>query len=356
MKLKIKGKLNNKVNIKQQNSSEEIAIKLKETDYYQGIKLDCRKNINTSKKILANIEDLNGIQKRNQQRAEKMGVLYTPLNNISKMEHSAHILKEQLFKIDRKLAEICNQTNFQKLKFDLETIAKTNIGITALLKCLNDSKNSMISNKYSRFPEMIEIEDRELKRSIAERSRKIRGEAELKKLKDDLKIIEEKGTFKKFIGILIGRNKIDNCLEMQIRYRKMAIESTLSKKLTLVQKYDIEEILAEILMFIEENEKDELIEDDVDSLKILAEELKKNYTILDSNVQTIISQRDGKNSLYVNKKITKKEIIELETQRFLNKYGYRISYVCDQEGYEYQDTMATEIDRIITYINNLNII
>ena len=187
MKLKIKGKLNNKVNIKQQNSSEEIAIKLKETDYYQGIKLDCRKNINTSKKILANIEVLNGIQKRNQQRAEKMGVLYTPLNNISKMEHSAHILKEQLFKIDRKLAEICNQTNFEKLKFDLETIAKTNIGITALLKCLNDSKNSMISNKYSRFPEMIEIEDRELKRSIAERSRKIRGEAELKKLKDDLK-------------------------------------------------------------------------------------------------------------------------------------------------------------------------
>ena len=84
--------------------------------------------------------------------------------------------------------------------------------------------------------------------------------------------------------------------------------------------------------------------------------MKKNYTILDSNVQTIISQRDGKNSLYVNKKITKKEIIELETQRFLNKYGYRISYVCDQEGYEYQDTMATEIDRIITYINNLNII
>ena len=49
VKLKIKGKLNNKVNIKQQNSSEEIAIKLKETDYYQGIKLDCRKNINTSK-------------------------------------------------------------------------------------------------------------------------------------------------------------------------------------------------------------------------------------------------------------------------------------------------------------------
>lgn len=356
MKLKIKGKLNNKVNIETQNNFEEIAIKLKETEYYKGIRLECRKNINTAKKILANIEVLGEIQQKNQKRAEKMGVVYIPLNDVSNMKHSAMILKEQLFKIDRKLIEICNQTNFQKLKFDLETIAKTNIGITALLKCLNDSKNSMISNKYSRFPEMIEIEDKELKRCIAEKTRKIRGEAELKKLKDDLEIIEEKSTFRKFIGILIGRNKIDNCLEMQIRYRKMAIESTLSKKLTLVQNYDIEEILAEILMFIEENEKDELIKEDVNSLKILAEELKKNYTILDSNIQTIISQRDGKNSLYVNKKITKKEIIELETQRFLNKYGYRISYVCDQEGYEYRDTIVSEINRIITYINNLDII
>lgn len=357
MDLKIKGKLNNNVNIETQNNSEKIAIKLKETDYYKGIKLEGRKNINTVKKILANIQILSEIQQKFQQKAEKMGFFYAPLNNVDEMKHSAEILKKQLYELDKKLEKICSQTNFEKLKFDLETIAKTNIGITALLKCLNDSKNSIISNKHSRFPEMIEIENREIKRCIAEKSRNVRGKAELKKLEDDLKIVKEKGTFKKFIGILNGRNKIDNCLETQIRYRKMAIESTLSQKLTLVQNYDIEEILAEILMFIEENENDELVKDDINSLKILAEELKKNYTILDSNVQSIISQRDGKNSLYINKKITKKEIIELETQRFLNKYGYRISYVCDQERYvEYQDTMSSEINRIIAYINNLNII
>ena len=38
------------------------------------------------------------------------------------------------------------------------------------------------------------IEENELKKGIAEKIRFIRGEAELKKLKDDLKIIRDKGT------------------------------------------------------------------------------------------------------------------------------------------------------------------
>ena len=108
--------------------------------------------------------------------------------------------------------------------------------------------------------------------------------------------------------------------------------------------------IAEIEMFIDDNEDDELVEDDVMDLNALGEELRKNYVILDYKVESIIEKREGKN-LPLDKRLSKREIIEVETYRFLNKYGYDDSAPAFVEEPKYQDTMANEIARIVEYIN-----
>ena len=113
--------------------------------------------------------------------------------------------------------------------------------------------------------------------------------------------------------------------------------------------------MAEIKMFIEENEDDELIAEDVKTLKSIAEELKKNYIILDSKVKSIIDEKEGKNLPIGDKKISKTEEIEIDTYRFLNKYGYDLNSFYSEEEPKYQDTMTNEINRILEYINSSDI-
>ena len=90
-------------------------------------------------------------------------------------------------------------------------------------------------------------------------------------------------------------------------------------------------------MFVGENEDDELVQGDVSDLKILAEELRKNFIIIEGKVKSIVENKEGKNLLLDNKKITKKEILEIETYRFLNKYGYDLSAKTYNEEPKYQD-------------------
>ena len=136
----------------------------------------------------------------------------------------------------------------------------------------------------------------------------------------------------------------------------MVIRKTLSRKLRLAHNYSIHELMAKITLFINDNEDDELVEDDVMDLKALATELRRNYIILESKVQSIVEEKEGKNLPYDSRMITKKEIIELETHKFLNKYEYTILDKVSEEEPKYQDTMTIEIGRIIEYINSSNII
>jgi len=175
------------------------------------------------------------------------------------------------------------------------------------------------------------------------------------KLKDDLEIIEDKGTFIRFLGIITGKNKLDNIMIEQIEVRSQAIRRTLSKKLSLAHNYSIHELMADIVMFVDENEDDELIENDVNELKALAEELRRNYIILESKVQSIIEEKEGIKLPIDDRKLSKQEILEMETHRFLKKYGYDMLYN-DREEPKYQDTMANEIARIVEYINSAKIL
>lgn len=335
-------------NLKNKSLSDEENI-------YTRVKIESLENIQAGEKLIEDIKNLITKQQNHAKIAGNMGATYSALNNAFDMKKAAEALLELLQNINLKVEAILgdgeNKTNERKL----EKISKVNIEISTLINYLNNPKIAVRNSKVTRFDEMAIIEENELKRRIAEKIRDIRGEAELKKLKDDLEIIEEKSAFKRIIGMITGQNKLDEFMIEQIEIRQRAIRKTLSKKLSLAYNYSIHELMAEITMFVNENEDDELVEDDVIDLKALAEELRRNYIILESKVQSIIEEKEGKNLPVDDRHISKMDAIEIETYRFLNKYGYDLDSFQTEEP-KYQDTMANEIIRIIEYINSSGIL
>lgn len=329
---------------------------VEENEVQKRVKAESRENVDQVKKLLDDINVLITKQQNHAKIAGNMGTSYSALNNAFEMRKNTEVLEDLVEKIDNKVNELCLKEFNERIQLDLELVSKSCIEISTLLNYLNNPKIAVRNSKVTRFDEMAIIEENELKRGIAEKIREICGEAELKKLRDDLEIIEEKGTFSRFIGLFTGQNKIDDFMIEQINYRQMVIRKTLSRKLRLAHNYSIHELMAKITLFINDNEDDELVEDDVMDLKALATELRRNYIILESKVQSIVEEKEGKNLPYDSRMITKKEIIELETHKFLNKYEYTILDKVSEEEPKYQDTMINEIGRIIEYINSSNII
>ena len=199
------------------------------------------------------------------------------------------------------------------------------------------------------------VEENELKRNIAKSILDIRGEAELKKLRDDIEIIEDKSPIKRFLGIFTGQNRLDDFILEQIDIRQNTIKKALSRNLRLDHNYSVHELVAEIRMFIEENEDDALVQDDISDLEALEKEITKSFVIIESKVKDIIHEKENKN-LPVSSGISKKEFIEIETYRFLSKYGYDRSDEYAKDEAVYTDTTASEISRIIEYINTSKVI
>ncbi len=336
--------------ISEVTNNEEVEVNTEnETELLKRVKEESRENIESAEELIKNTKILITKQQNHARVAGNIGSIYSALNNAFEIKSVAENMLEMLKKVDLKIQEVAEQNDEEKL----EEISKSNIEISTLINYLNNPKIALKNTRVTRFEEMAIIEENELKRGIAEKIREIRGEAELKKLKDDLEIIEDKTNFTRFLGIFTGQNKLDDFMIEQIEVRQKAIRKNLSKRLSLAYNYSIHELMAEIEMFIEDNEDDYLVEDDVLDLKELAEELKRNYIISESKVHSIAQKKTGKNLPVDSRKLSKYETIEIETYRFLNKYGYDIELKSDEP--KYQDTMANEISRIIEYINGSKI-
>ena len=347
-------------NSKMEKLEQEIRKKQEENDektledIITAVKEECKENLIVAERLINDIKNLILKQQNHAKIAGNLGTSYSALNNCFEIKKYAETLKEMLIKIQNKVEKICKTEDRIILDQKLLEISKINVQINTLMNYLNNPKTSIGKSKITRFDEMAIVEENELKRGIAQEILNIRGEAELKKLKDDIGIIEEKSAIKRIIGLITGRNKIDGYMLEQIEVRQNAIRKTLAKKLELSKNYSIHELIAEIEMFREDNEDDELVEDDVADLMALEQELRRNFVIADSKIEEIIEKKEAKNLPIDLKKVTKQELIEIETYRFLNKYGYDIP----EEATEpvYQDTMSSEINRIIEYIESSKIL
>jgi hypothetical protein len=320
----------------------------------KAVKEECKENVDATNKLINEINGLILKQQNHAKIAGSLGTNYSALNNGFEMKKYAEELNGLTKQIAEKVDELCEKENRIILDEKLLEISKINIQINTLINYLNNPKTSIGKAKVTRFDEMAIVEENALKRGIAQEILNIRAEAELKKLKDDIEIIEEKSTFKKVIGVITGRNKIDEVMLEQIEVRQKAIRKTLAKKLELSKNYSIHELIAEIEMFKKDNEEDELVEEDVKKLVELGQEIRRNFVVSDAKVDEIIDKKEARNLPVEYEKISKKELIEIETYRFLNKYGYDIELGKSEP--PYQDTMANEIYRIIEYIDSSKIL
>ena len=285
--------------------------------------------------------------------AGNIGGRYSALNNSFEMRKQLEDLKELISKISEKAEHIYNFEKDLGLE-KLDKIYEVSLQVSTLLNYLNNPKSSVGRKKINRFEEMAIIEENELKRNIADLLLEIRGEAELKKLRDDLEIIKDKNPLEKILGIFTGKNKQDEIMIEQIMIRQDAIRKTMARKLRLDYNYSIHELVAEIEMFIRENDDDELVENDVKRLVVIEEELKQNFIVIKEKVREIINQREGRN-LPIDEKITREELAELDTYRFLKKYRYDEKEDLTPQ-VEYQDTTANEIFTIIDYIKTSKVL
>lgn len=321
---------------------------------FSHVRTECSDNKQLVQDLLKDINRLINRQQNFAKIAGNLGASYSALNNSFEMKTKAEQL-ESLINTIRLKAESLGTLDTPANGKKLIEISEVNNQINILINYLNNPKAAIAKSKMNRFDEMIVVEENELKRDIARAILDIRGEAELKKLRDDTEIIEDKSPFMKFLGIFTGQNKLDEFMIEQIHVRQNSIKKTLSKKLRLDYNYSVHELVAQIRMFIRDNDDDELVKDDVEDLREFEKELSKNFVVIDSKVEDIIAEKEGRN-LPLDNRISRKELIEIETYRFLNKYGYDIAETSDTEEVKYVDTTANEISRIIDYINTSKVL
>ena len=335
--------------------------KIKEVEYEEmedlskEIKLQVEENKNKVNTLLDNINNLINKEQNHARVAGNIGSVYSALNNGFEMRKIAEVLKNQIEEINLKKNAIIESEDENKLE-KLEEISKVNIQIGTLINYLNNPKTAIPGTQITRFDEMLILEENELKRGIAERIRDLLGEAELRKLKDDLEYLEERTPFARFIGMFTGQNKLDDFMIDQIEIRRDCIKKKMLSKMSLAYNYSIHELVAKLRMFYRENNDDDLVEDTVNKVSELEAELKRNFVINDTRVETIIYAKEGKElPVDSNKKISKMEQLEIDTYQFLEKYEYSFKEDIAKEE-KYQDTLANEIATIVEYINTSNIL
>lgn len=319
------------------------------------IKEQLEENVKKVDKLLEDIKKLINKEQNHAKVAGNLGSVYSALNNGFEMRKVAETLKGQIESIKLKKNSILESDDPNK-KEKLINISKVNLQVGTLINYLNNPKTAIPGTNITRFDEMIILEENELKRGIAEKIRDLLSEAELKKLKDDLEYLEERPPFARFIGIFTGQNKLDDFMIEQIEIRRDCIKKKISCKMSLAYNYSIHDMVAKLRMFARENDDDDLVEDTVEEVKKIDDELKRNFVINDTRVETIIFAKEGKDMpVDNNKKLSKMEQLEIDTYQFLNKYEYDFKDDIAKDE-KYQDTLANEIAMIVDYINSSNVL
>jgi len=333
----------------------EKVVRDKELENNRYIK-EADENIAAAEKLLEDTKNLISKQQNHAKIAGSIGSNYSALNNAFEMRDVINTLINQMRNIKSRIEVLIKDGKSEE---ELERISKNSIEINTLINYFNNPKIAIGNSNITRFDEMAIIEENELKRGIQDKVRGILGEAELKKIKDDKEIIMDRTPFERFIGFFTGKNKLCDALLEQIELRQRAIRATLARKLSLAHNYSIHEIMALIQMFILDNEEDdsydEIVEPYINELKNIAEELRRNYIISDSKVQTIIFDKEGRNLPLEDKRMSKEEKAEINNYRFLRKYGYDENNTKDED-LKYHDTSASELSRIVSFINTAKII
>ncbi len=223
------------------------------------------------------------------------------------------------------------------------------IGI--LINYFNNAKSAKPGTSVDRFDELALIEENELKRQIAEYVFKTIAKSHIYIIEQEIEDLENKTSMEKVKIYLSGNKDVEEFRVCENEYKIEKIEKKLSKTFSIEKNYSIHEILAYIIMFKEENSRneDEKIQKTIQKLTIVENTIESNFNVDIDKVAEIMLEKSY-DKLPLNKKsrnMKELEKIEYVTDGFLKQYSY--DTIEDTISKKYPDTVAKEIKKIIDY-------
>ena len=325
----------------------------------ENLKEVIKKEFNENRRIVEilknDIKNLMNNEQNYAKIASKLDSEYSAINNAYAMKEAVEKLWREMANLEKNINEICEAKEDDDAKENNENLIKyskviNQIGV--LVKYINNPKYSKKDESLTRFEEMTIMEENELKRGIANKILKLKAIAEMKKLEDERELLEDRSLISRVIGFFTGKNKLNEIKEEQVDIKEKEIRKALSIKLKPYKNYSMHQLMADIDIFINGNTYYiDLIPEEIEELEKLKERLKEHFVIYEEKVKDIIYEREKSNLPVDTRKMNKRELLENETYRFLNKYGYDIKVEQDDNAVEYKDTVAAEINRIIEYID-----
>ena len=325
---------------------------MEESLTYESSKLEtlltlCEENNEQIEQLNKKIAVLISKQQNYNRIAQFLDIEYSPFCDTQNLQKSINILEKQLLEIAQ-IAENISVCGFENANKIIEELTVVSEKVKTLLAYFYVSKNIVDEKVADRFEELNIIEENSLKKGIMKKVIITKATAELTKLDIEQEYLQSKNKFKRFIGFFTGQNKIDEVKLNQIEFERTAIIKYMNYSLGIDRNHSIHEILADIDTFLFDNmEYDEEIKDEIDTLVFLKTGLRRYFIIDEERVDYLLKEREKKILPIDTKKLTKEELIEKESYRFLNKNGYDKS---EEESNIIEDTSETEIKRISEYI------
>jgi hypothetical protein len=144
-------------------------------------------------------------------------------------------------------------------------------------------------------------------------------DAEMNKLDNEEHQLKSQNIFSKLIGKIDGSNTYK---QENINFKRFVINDKLSRNSQSESTANIHSILADIELFMEDNNCNTLIEDELQQLNSINNCIYNNFDINSDEVNKYITDRKQIFLPVLTRKLTKAEIIKHESIKYLNKQGY----------------------------------
>ena len=327
-----------------------------EKEFFLELQRALKSNKEESELILKRSEELIKIEQKFAKIAADCGANYVAVSDGFRIREAALELFTLMDNIYKDFEEyyIALTSNGEKnavkeIRYKKVLDDDNQIGI--LINYFNNAKSAKPGTSIDRFDELALIEENELKRQIAEYVFKTIAKAHIKILEEENEVLEDKTSMEKISIYLSGKKDIEEFRVCENEYKIEKIEKKLSQIFSIEKNYSIHEILAYIVMFKEENTRneDEKIQDTVQKLTMVENTIESNFSVDINKVAEIILERSF-DKLPVGKKtrnMKELERIEYVTDAFLKQYSY--DTINDTISKKYPDTVAKEIKKIIDY-------
>lgn len=316
---------------------------MKKLEYYEDGKIQSKQIVsnisNTLKQLNWQISELKKSKKRTDELIKKFDINCYKYNLVDEMILSKERLEQNIKKILNKLNYI-NSNNSNNPQLMIKKVDYIN-------DILNNSELQLKSVNKEKLDEIEKLQLNAIKKGIYDKFMLIKSEIDRDKIKE--KFDKRRGTsyFRKLINKFFEiEEKPDSKKEnlfMQIHEIDKVREEILKNK-EPAREYRIVEILAEIEIYLSENEFDNNYQDQLRKIKELKQNINTAFSIDNQKLKQEVLNKKQVRLLATSKKQSKATKERQKTIEFLTKNGY----IVNGESNPIKSRMITVIKKINT--------